>query len=216
MSDYTFFSKDSGHCGKSYQSLWGCHDICPLLQWFNIALVTQSELTSLTHLNAWGDAKKFCSNVTFLLVLPKEGVVGERMYGLAMVWVHPYQARVSTIDGAAKQLTQLASTGAQLALCPGVVQLRCSPCTPSYRGSPECHGGGEHQQCPLWIDLPNKGLPTPELRLPGCLPWRTQWVSSSSDNNSTWVPVQWHDHAWRQINFLTSRPLSICHKGARD
>ena len=28
-----------------------------------------------------------------------------------MVWVHPYQARVSMIDDAAKQLAQLASTG---------------------------------------------------------------------------------------------------------
>ena len=33
------------------------------------------------------------------------------MYRLAMVWVHTYQARVSTIDDAAKQLTQLASIG---------------------------------------------------------------------------------------------------------
>ena len=73
--------------------------------------MTQSELTSLTHLKVWGDAERFHSNVTFLLVLPKEGVVEERVYGLAMVWVHPYQARVSTIGGAAKQLTQMASTG---------------------------------------------------------------------------------------------------------
>ena len=57
-----------------------------------------------------GRPQKFCSKITFLLVLPKEGVVGERAYGLTMVWVHPYQARFSTIDGAAKQLTQLAST----------------------------------------------------------------------------------------------------------
>ena len=28
-----------------------------------------------------------------------------------MMWVHPYQARVSTIDEAAKQLAQLAFTG---------------------------------------------------------------------------------------------------------
>ena len=28
-----------------------------------------------------------------------------------MAWVHPYQARISTIDSAAEQLTQLASTG---------------------------------------------------------------------------------------------------------
>ena len=55
--------------------------------------------------------QKFCSNVALLLVLPKEGVAGEGMYGLAMVWVHPYQARISTIDGTGKQLAQLASTG---------------------------------------------------------------------------------------------------------
>ena len=111
ISDYTFFSKDPGHWGKSYQSLLGCHDICLLLEWFHVTHVTQSELASLTCLKAWGDHQKFHSNVAFLLVLPKEGSLGEMVYGLAMVWVHPYQARVSTIDDVAKQLTQVASTG---------------------------------------------------------------------------------------------------------
>ena len=111
MSDYTFLSKDPGHWGESYQSLWGCHDICPLLQWFHIAQVTQSELTSLIHLKVWDDAERFCSDVTFLLVLPKEGVAEERVYRLTIVWVHPYQARVSTLDSTAEQLAQLASTG---------------------------------------------------------------------------------------------------------
>ena len=37
--------------------------------------------------------------------------MGERAHGLAMVWVHPYQARVSTTDGTVKQLTQLPYTG---------------------------------------------------------------------------------------------------------
>ena len=111
MSDYTFFSKDPGHWGKSYQSIWGCHNICLLIQGFHIAQVTQSELTSLTCLKALGDAEKFCSDVAFLLVLPKEGAAEERVYRLTMVWVHLYQAKVSTIDGTAKQLTQLASTG---------------------------------------------------------------------------------------------------------
>ena len=111
MSDYAFLSKDPGHWGKSYQSLWGCHDICLLLEWFHITHMTQLELASLTCLKAWDDPKKFHSNVAFLLVLPEEGAAGERVYGLAMVWVYPYQARVSMTDDAAKQLTQLASTG---------------------------------------------------------------------------------------------------------
>ena len=73
--------------------------------------MTQLELSSLTHLKVLGDPQKFCSDVTFLLVLPKEGAAGERVYRLTMVWVHPYKARVSTIDDAVKQLIQLASTG---------------------------------------------------------------------------------------------------------
>ena len=111
MSDYTFFSKDPGHWGESYQSLWQCHNICPLLQQFHIAQVTQSNLTSLTWLKAWGDDKRFHSGVAFLLVLPKEGIAEERVYGLTMVWVYLYLARVSTLGAAAKQLAQLASTG---------------------------------------------------------------------------------------------------------
>ena len=33
------------------------------------------------------------------------------MYGLSMMWVHPYQARVSTMEEGVKQLTPLISTG---------------------------------------------------------------------------------------------------------
>ena len=52
---------------------------------------------------------RFHSNVAFLLTLPKEGVAGERMYGLAMAWIHPYQARVSAIDDGASELILLTS-----------------------------------------------------------------------------------------------------------
>ena len=73
--------------------------------------MAQSDLTSLTHLKAWGDNERFCSDVAFLLVLPKVVIAEERVYRLTMVWVHPYQARVSTLGTAAEQLSLLASTG---------------------------------------------------------------------------------------------------------
>ena len=37
--------------------------------------------------------------------------MGDRVYGLSMIWVNPYQARVSTMEEAVKQLTALVSTG---------------------------------------------------------------------------------------------------------
>ena len=109
MCDYAFFSKGPSQWDEAYQSLWGCHDICPILEQLHITQVTQPELSSLTHLLAWGGPKRFHSDVAFLLILPKECIGKERVYGLAMVWVHPYQARVSTIDDVARKLILLAS-----------------------------------------------------------------------------------------------------------
>ena len=107
MNDYVFLSKDLDHWGEWYQSLWWCHSSCPLLEWFHVICITQMELVSPTCLMVWGDADKFHSDVVFLLALPKKGAAEERTYGLAMVRVHPYQARVSTIVEAIKQLDQL-------------------------------------------------------------------------------------------------------------
>ena len=111
MSDYTFFSKDPRWWGKTFQLLWGHHDICPTLEHFHIASITQSELSFLTSLKTWGDMEKFKSNVTFLLILTGECTVGDRVFGLSTMWVHPYQARAPTMEEAVKQLTPLVSTG---------------------------------------------------------------------------------------------------------
>ena len=96
--------------GEAFQSLWGCLDICPLLNQFHVAPITHLELSSLTSLKAWRDAEKFCSDVAFLLVLTEKGAAGDRVYGLSMIWVNPYQVRVSTMEKVVKQLTALVST----------------------------------------------------------------------------------------------------------
>ena len=111
MSNYTFFYKDPSQWDEAYQVLWGHHDICPTLEQFHAVSVSQSDLPSLTSLKAWGDLEKFRSNVTFLLILTEEGTVGGRVYGLSPMWVHPYQARISTMKEVVKQLTPMISTG---------------------------------------------------------------------------------------------------------
>ena len=55
--------------------------------------------------------EKFHSDVAFLLVLTEEGAVGDRVYSLSMIWVNPYQARISTMEETVKQLTALVFTG---------------------------------------------------------------------------------------------------------
>ena len=112
--------------GVVFQSLWGCHDICPLLNQFHVTSITHLELSSLTSLWAWGDVEKFCSDIAFLLVLTEEGAVGHRVFGLSTMWVYPYQARGPTMEEAVKQLTPLPSTGSD---CPyALVQLNRDAC----------------------------------------------------------------------------------------
>ena len=64
---------------ETFQSLWGHHDICPLLDQFHVASITQSELSSLTSLKAWGNlenskvsslAWKYTSAPSFLVCPP--------------------------------------------------------------------------------------------------------------------------------------------------
>ena len=80
MSDYAFFSKDPSQWGEAFQSLWGHHDICPILERFHVASITQSELSFLTSLKVWGDPEKFRSDVTFLLILTKECTAGDSVW----------------------------------------------------------------------------------------------------------------------------------------
>ena len=74
MCDYAFFSKDPSQLDEAYQLLWGHHDICPILEQFHIALVTQLEVSSITCLLQWGDPKRFHSDVAFLLILPEKAI----------------------------------------------------------------------------------------------------------------------------------------------
>ena len=75
------------------------------------ASITQSELSSLTSLKVWGSPEKFQSDVAFLLVLTEGCTMGDRVYGLSTMWVNPYQAGVSTMEEAVKELAPLIPTG---------------------------------------------------------------------------------------------------------
>ena len=45
MNNYNFFSKGPSQWEEAFWLLWGCHDICPLLDQFHVASITQSELS---------------------------------------------------------------------------------------------------------------------------------------------------------------------------
>ena len=111
MSNFEFFSKDSCQWRKTFPSIWGHLDICPLLNQIYLASITYSELSSLTSLRAWGGADKFHSDIAYLLVSTEDGATSDRVYGLSIIWMNLYQARVSTVEEAVSQLTTWVPSG---------------------------------------------------------------------------------------------------------
>ena len=111
MTHYAFFSQGSHRWGKVLALLWGHLTICPPLQQFYISSITQSELSSLTSLKAWGEKHKVHHDITFLLVLAEEEATGDRRYGLLTIWVNPCQARVCSMEEAVRELTAWVSSG---------------------------------------------------------------------------------------------------------
>ena len=62
-------------------------------------------------LRGMGWCKKVCSDLVFLLISPTKVITGEMVFGLAIVWVHPYQVHIPTLDEVVKKLTLLTTTG---------------------------------------------------------------------------------------------------------
>ena len=54
---------------------------------------------------------KVLQQLGILLILPEKAIMGEMVFGLAVVWVHSYQACISTMDEAVKKLELLTTSG---------------------------------------------------------------------------------------------------------
>ena len=84
--------------------------ICPQLHQLKLPCHSQEELSSLNGLNVWGEGQKPCHNITFLLVWV-ENAMGDRHYGLCIVWVDPSQVRAASMEEAVGKLTTCISSG---------------------------------------------------------------------------------------------------------
>ena len=52
-----------------------------------------------------------CHDITFLLVLAKEEVTGDRKYGLSTMWMNTSQSRVPSMEEVVGKLTTCTSSG---------------------------------------------------------------------------------------------------------
>ena len=128
MSNFEFFSKDSSWLGEAYASIWGCLDICLTAKPVSFGLHNLFRALLPHQPEGLGQCKKFCSNIAST----KDGPMSDRVYGLFTIWVNLYQARVSTVEEAVRQLTTLLSSGPNWPYT--LVQLKGDTCHVSLPG----------------------------------------------------------------------------------
>ena len=108
MSEFEFFVGREDRWGDSMRVLWGSLGICPPLDHIGLPCHTVEELHSISHLKVWGDVQKLHQGMAYLLVQIND-TSEARTYGLALVWISPFQARVSLVVEALEILSSLTS-----------------------------------------------------------------------------------------------------------
>ena len=89
----------------------GGHMTLPLLSQFYVTVIFQSCLLAISWAKAWGDPKKPKLGMAYFLIVPVQMVEEERIFRLVVMWVHPCQTLLSSLEEAAKKLTLLVNTG---------------------------------------------------------------------------------------------------------
>ena len=90
---------------------WGFLDICPLLTQFQVVEITRVALSTISHAEAWGDPKRPKSDMAYPLLVPDQAVEEEQRFGLVVVWTHPCQAHLPSLDEVARKPILLIKPG---------------------------------------------------------------------------------------------------------
>ena len=110
MSEFEFFMGREDRWGNSMQVIWGSLGICPPLDHIGLPHHTAEELHSISQLRVWGDVQKLHPGMVYLLV-QIDYTSKAATYGMALVWISPLQARVSSMMEALEILSSLTSEG---------------------------------------------------------------------------------------------------------
>ena len=111
MTKYAFFVEKVDRWEKDMASLWGNFNICPPTPLAGTPCHSQAELFSISSLKVWGDTQKPHCDIAYLLVWV-ENTKKDRCYSISLVWVHPNQVRVATMEEVVEKLTACTPSGA--------------------------------------------------------------------------------------------------------
>ena len=195
-----FFAEKVDRWGKDLASLWENFNICPLLHQLELPCHSHAELSSISSLKVWGHTQKPCCDIAYLLVWVEDVMQG-RQYGISLVWVHPNQIRVATIEEVEENLTAYTSSGVNW---PYALAQLCED--PHHAPLPKNkHLGiilqGKAQETFLWVEKTTQSPPVACHQSSSHLPHRFEWAWLTCYNHSTRPAGQQYKsyHKWTYL-----------------
>ena len=95
----------------STKATWWSLRFCPMVMWFQVCTITQWQLTTLSQVEAWGDAEKPQQDMVFVIIVPSLAIGCEQIFGLTAMRVHPCQACQPILMEVTQKLMLLADEG---------------------------------------------------------------------------------------------------------
>ena len=110
MTEFAFFDNKEDRWDDSMRTHWGSISICPRLDHVEFPFHTAGELLSISRLKVWGDIQDPHGSMAYLLVYTEDSSEAGS-YGMALEWISPHQAWVSTMEEALGTLSACISSG---------------------------------------------------------------------------------------------------------
>ena len=112
MSEFLLLCADSALWDSTTTATWGFLDFCPKVTQFQVHIITQGQLATLSQVGAWGDAEKPHQDMAFLLIVPSLAIGCKWVFRLTAMWMHPHQVYLPTLADVVLKLLLLADEGA--------------------------------------------------------------------------------------------------------
>ena len=110
MNEFAFFASKEDRWDNSMRALWGNLSMCLHLDYLELPYHTSEELLSICCFKVWGNTQEPHNNMAYLLA-HTEDISEAESYGMALAWISPHQARVSTMEEALGTLSTCISSG---------------------------------------------------------------------------------------------------------
>ena len=104
---YAYFMGDISRWEDVTKAIWESHDMCPLLTQFQVSEIAWLGLSTISQAEVWEDPKSPRFGMAYLLLVPAQEVKEERRFGLVVVWVHPSQTLLPSLEEVAMKLILL-------------------------------------------------------------------------------------------------------------